>query len=712
MQTLLAIEIGYEQDVVLTRQRTRQVAELLGFEAQDQTRIATAVSEITRNAFQYAGGGRVEFRVELETPQCFWIQIQDQGRGIENLDQILSGHYRSPTGMGVGIVGTKRLMDEFEIESSSAGTIARIGKYFPWHSQLTPTRLVEIVGELAQRSPRSPFEEVQQQNQELLQALEALKRREEQLTQLNQELEDTNRGVVALYAELDEKADSLRRANELKTRFLSNMSHEFRTPLNSIVSLTRLLIDRVDGDLTSEQDKQVQFIRKAAEDLSELVNDLLDLAKVEAGKIVLHPSRFEIADLFATLRGMLRPLLAHNSSVALIFDEPIDIPPLETDEGKLAQILRNFISNALKYTQRGEVRIAAVRIGDRVSIAVADTGIGISADDQTRIFEDFIQIESPLQKQFKGTGLGLPLSRKLAELLGGQVTLTSAAGIGSVFRVEIPLVCPVTIAPPQPAPNWHFDPQRLPVLVLEDNPETLFMYEKYLEGSIYQPLTARTIRQAQQLLQQVQPVAIMLDVLLETQHTWELLTQLKAETTTRSIPILVITIIDNEKRAKANGADAFALKPIERLHLLNQINILVKVDRPQTLLLIDDDPIACYLFKQQLLSTHVTILEADSGQAGLAIAHSQPLDAIVLDLAMPEMSGAQVLDQLQQNSATSRIPVIIHTSEPLSDITQKDLIDRTIAVLPKGQTVSASSTLRLHEALLKAGIALEEVDRE
>ena len=459
MATLLTIEIRYEQDLVLTRQRARQIAQLLGFDAQDQTRLATAASEVARNAFQYAQGGRVEFQVQ-EQSQELTIVIRDRGRGISALQQILDGRYVSSTGMGLGLSGSRRLMDQFEIETSEQGTIVSMAKRLPRQAaELTPAQINAVANELAQRSPQSPIEEIQQQNQELLRALEALRQREEQLILLNRELEDTNRGVVALYAELDEKADSLRRANDLKTRFLSNMSHEFRTPVNSIISLSRLLLDRLDGDLTPEQEKQVGFIQKSAIGLAELVNDLLDLAKVEAGKIIVRPADFEASELFATLRGMLRPLLAHNSSVSLVFEPTMGIPTLHTDEGKVAQILRNFISNALKFTQQGEVRVSATRVDDRVRLTVADTGIGIAADNHERIFEDFVQVESAIQKQVKGTGLGLPLARRLAELLGGQVEVSSQLGVGSTFSATIPLTySELNELPPLASPIWPCDP--------------------------------------------------------------------------------------------------------------------------------------------------------------------------------------------------------------------------------------------------------------
>jgi signal transduction histidine kinase len=252
------------------------------------------------------------------------------------------------------------------------------------------------------------------------------------------ELDETNRGVLALYAELDTQAQQLRQATELKSRFLAYMSHEFRTPIASIRSLTRLLLDRVDGPLTPEQDKQIQFIRTTSEELTDMVNDLLDLAKVEAGRIDISPAWFELVDLFAALRGMFKPVLV-NPDVQLIFEEPVGSTQLFTDNGKLSQILRNFISNALKFTSQGEVRVSAVQEGDSMVFSVTDTGIGIAPEFHQAIFQDFIQLDSPIQKRLRGTGLGLSLSKRLAELLGGQVALQSEAGKGSVFSVTLPL---------------------------------------------------------------------------------------------------------------------------------------------------------------------------------------------------------------------------------------------------------------------------------
>jgi signal transduction histidine kinase len=259
-----------------------------------------------------------------------------------------------------------------------------------------------------------------------------------QVEALTTELAETNHGVVALYAELDDNAVRLREASELKSRFLSYMSHEFRTPLGAIRSIARILLDRLDGPLTDEQQRQVAFIQSSATELSDMVDDLLDLAKVEAGRVTISPGWFEMVDLFSALRGMFKPI-ASSTTVALIFEEPTGVPPIYTDDKKLSQILRNFISNALKFTENGEVRVTA-RLEDNglVTFAVTDTGIGIAAEHIGEIFQDFVQVNAPIQKRLRGTGLGLSLSRKLAIVLGGDVAVTSVLGVGSTFSVTIP----------------------------------------------------------------------------------------------------------------------------------------------------------------------------------------------------------------------------------------------------------------------------------
>lgn len=437
---LCALELRADADVVSARQRAREVAVRLGLDGQDQVRFATAVSEVARNAVRYARDGRIEFDVRgAPGEQHLVARVSDSGPGIPHIAEVLDGRYVSRTGMGMGLIGTRRLMDRFDVRTAAGeGTTVELAKRLPRGGSVDAAARERIVAELAGLRPADPVQELQRQNAELVAALTEVRARQEDLSRLNQELEDTNRGVVALYAELDERMEQLRRANKLRAQFMSYMGHEFRTPLDSILALSGLLLNRVDGPLEAEQEKQVGFIRRSAQDLLALVDDLLDTARVEAGKAAVRPTPFTVAELFNALRATLRPLLV-GESTQLWFDDASGVPPLLTDEPKVAQILRNLVSNALKFTEAGEVRVSArVAEGDRIVFTVADTGVGIAAEDQARIFEDFAQVDGTVQRRRRGTGLGLPLSRKLAELLGGTLGVRSEPGQGSVFMLELP----------------------------------------------------------------------------------------------------------------------------------------------------------------------------------------------------------------------------------------------------------------------------------
>jgi signal transduction histidine kinase/ActR/RegA family two-component response regulator len=545
---VLTVTIKYEHDVVVARQRARQIARLLGFDAQDQSRIATAVSEIARNAFNYAEGGRAEFQVEDEaTQQSMLIEVKDQGPGIAELESVLQGQYKSATGMGLGIMGARRLMDVCEISSSrESGTSVLMKKNLPKRvPKVTGEHLRELAGQLASERPQSVLEEMQQQNGELLRLLDELRRRQDDLERLNRELEDTNLGVIALYADLDEKASALRRADEMKSRFLSNMSHEFRTPLNSIMALTQLLLNRSDGDLTEEQEKQVSFIRKGSAALLEMVGDLLDLAKIEAGKVEVHPGEFTVENLFSALRGVFRPIVA-NKAVNLIFEEVGEIPALNTDEVKVTQILRNLISNALKFTERGKVsvRVALAAEGGDVTFYVADTGIGIAAADQPRIFEEFTQVENPLQLHAKGTGLGLPLCRRLARLLGGDVAVESEIGVGSTFSVTIP--ARLSEGEKKPAPPAKGELLETPrsesrLLLIDDEESARYLIKKMLGRLPWLVDEAASGAEGIRRARESRPNLILLDLKMPGLSGFETLSRLKSDPLTSETPVVVVT---------------------------------------------------------------------------------------------------------------------------------------------------------------------------
>jgi len=662
---ILTVALERETDIVLARQRTRKIAGLAGFDTHDQTRVTTALSEIARNAWEYGRGGRVEYWLSGEPLQALEIVVEDRGSGIADVESILSGAYRSGTGMGLGIVGARRLMDRFEIDTAPGrGTTVRMAKILPRQAAaLKKKDMTAFAQSLAEQEPLDPLDEIRRQNQEMMVQLEELSKREQALLHLNQELQDTNRGVVALYAELDERADHLRRADELKSRFLSNMSHEFRTPLNSILALSRLLLSRSDGELTPEQERQIHFMRKSAENLTELVNDLLDLAKVEAGKTVITPVEFTAASLFGALRGMLRPLLV-GDAVALIFEDPSDIPELFTDEGKLSQILRNFLSNAIKFTERGEVRIwAEANIeADTVTFAVRDTGIGIAENQMDVIWQEFGQVRNPLQTKVKGTGLGLPLSKKLAELLGGGVAVESELGRGSVFSVTVPRVYLQAPEAGEADIPWQLDPGRVPVLTVEDNPADAFACERALAGSVYQPLPARSIAEAKRALERFTPAAVLLDIVLAGEESWRFLIELKQRPLTEHIPVVVVSSAHDERKARSLGADEYLGKPIEPAMLVQVLGELTGRQSVTKVLAVDDEEVSRYLVRQLLPRGAFALSEASNGVDGLKRAQDEHPDVVLLDLKMPGMDGFEFLDRLAQMSDMRAVPAIILSS--------------------------------------------------
>lgn len=690
------LRLATERDVVGARQQARAVAEALGFDHHDQIRIATAVSEIARNAFRYARGGSVTFGADPDT-RLFQISVVDHGAGIPHLEKVLAGSYQSSTGMGMGILGTRRLMDSFSIQTGAKGTIVNFGKLLPQNAPLDAGSLQRITANIARQRPVTAIDELQIQNRELLKTLNDLREKKDELVRINTELEDTNRGVVALYAELDERADYLRRASDLKSSFLSNMSHEFRTPLNSMLALTRMLLDRMDGELTSEQDQQIRFVQQSARELAEMVNDLLDLAKVEAGRLEVRSKTFTVSDLFGALRGMLKPLLADNS-LNLVFEPADDLPELHTDEQKVSQVLRNFISNAIKFTPRGEVRVSAIVVGDDVEFAVSDTGIGIAENDQRVIFEEFAQVESAMQRKVKGTGLGLPLSKKLAQLIGGEVQVSSAVSVGSTFKLRVPRVYPGVVEPKESVLP-EINPSQKFVLIVEDNSETAFIYSRYLSNAGFQAHAVSSVEQAKAILGRLRPSAVILDILLRSEPSWDFLRQLKADPTYQNVPVLVMSVVDDEHKIYGLGADAFLTKPFASDRMIAEIIRLTSETSRQRVLMIDDSEVSRYLLRGLLPEFQYEIFEAREGREGIRMGQELRPDIIFLDFYLPDLNGFEILKDLKDSEATARIPIVLHSTKTLEDSELRLCRENSVAIFPKQSLTLPDAAIRLRELI-------------
>jgi signal transduction histidine kinase len=449
---IVQLRIAVAQDVFLARQRGREIAAAVGFVNQDQVRIATALSELGREVAVLEGTATISLSLISAPAPAMVIEAAWKGLlpGATSAEELRTVE---------GIAAAAKLVDTCDVRwQEEQATVTLTRRLAPGGAAPTQDELTAIRRAIRRSRPGNVLDSLRSQNQDLLEALEDLRARQEDLiranseleetnrgvmalhTELSEELGETNRGVVALYAELDDASTRLREASESKTRFWANVSHELRTPLNSVLGLSGLLLDAGSEPLSGEQRFQVELIRDSGAVLLSLVNELLDVAKAESGRLEAHVEPVDLALVFSQLRSSLRPL-ASNPGVALEVDEPTGVPVIRTDPVLLGRILRNLLGNALKFTEHGGVRCHARADGPRgnLEVVVADTGIGIPVEDQERVFEEFYQVPGPSQVRDRGTGLGLPYARKLAGILGGALTLTSEPGQGTTVTLRLPL---------------------------------------------------------------------------------------------------------------------------------------------------------------------------------------------------------------------------------------------------------------------------------
>jgi signal transduction histidine kinase/CheY-like chemotaxis protein len=580
-----------------------------------------------------------------------------------------------------------------------AGGLIAIGHVLPAAFAAALDQVTEMIAEVADlnRTITTQRNQIAARNAELL-------RVNTELLRINAELSESNQGILALHRELQEKSDQTREENEIKTRLVANLSHELRTPLHSILGLTQLLSSGLDGCLAPEQEKQVRFIRASAEELLALINDVLDLSRLDAGHAQVRLDRFSLGELVASLRGVLRPLVPVGAPFELVIEDPPGPVELETDQTKLSQIIRNLVSNAIKFTERGEVRVRFAAHDERLEIEVSDTGIGIAEGDLEKIFEEYGQIESHLQRRLKGTGLGLPLSKRLVERLGGTLRVTSRVGDGSTFTVDLPLRHDEAREMQELLDrSRRKPPDAASILVVEDDRQTLFLYEKYLVLAGFHVMPARSVEDALALMRAHRPAAIVLDVMLEGDSSWGFLAQLKSDPATHDIPVLVVTVTNREAKARALGADEFWLKPVDQQRLLRKLKELARQTPLVRVLVIDDDETARYIIRKHLENSPHIVFEAATGDQGIAIARAEHPHVILLDFLLEGCTAFDVIDDLKADPRTRTIPIIVITSHVLDAIDQRRLLEEAEAVISKQNLSRELAINRIRDALRKVG---------
>jgi signal transduction histidine kinase/DNA-binding response OmpR family regulator len=507
----------------------------------------------------------------------------------------------------------------------------------------------------------------------------------------NHELTEALAENVRLFQELEEKSRQLEQASQHKSEFLANMSHELRTPLNAIIGFSDVLLERMFGELNPKQADYLQDILESGRHLLDLINDILDIAKVEAGHMELMVEQFALAAALENGLTMVRER-ASRHGIALDLDVDPAIGAVEADERKIKEVILNLLSNAVKFTpDGGQVAVTARLVDAEAQVAVRDTGVGIAPEDLGHVFEEFQQVGSATANQQEGTGLGLTLAKKFVELHGGRIWVESQVGVGSTFVFTLPLrqgaAAPeAALAAAAAAGAIDSDNADPTILLVEDDEHAIDLLSLYLKEADFNVVVARDGEAGLALARSLRPAAITLDMLLPRVDGWDFLARAKADPAIADIPVVIVSILDERGKGIAMGAAEFLVKPVNRDDLFATLRQLTTTKNggagSAKVLIIDDDPLAVELVEAILQPEGYTVLRATAGEAGVALARQELPSLIILDILLPEVDGFAVVERLRADPATARIPIVILTAKTMSH-EEKERLNGQISYLAR-----------------------------
>ncbi len=518
---------------------------------------------------------------------------------------------------------------------------------------------------------------LESQSGELQEQSEELQEQTEELQHSAKELQDQN-------FELEVQKTQVEAANKLKSEFLSNMSHELRTPLNSIMALSQVLIMQAKDKLNAEEKEYLNIVRRNGNNLLTLINDILDLSKVEAGKMEVVPLIISLRQLLITTKENLQTL-SDEKGIKFVLVIPDDLPNIESDEMKIRQILTNVIGNAIKFTEVGSVEVTATYDAQNVYVSIVDTGIGISKEMLPHIFDEFRQADGSTSRKFEGTGLGLAIASKIAVILGGNISVKTVLGSGSEFNISLPIRWHNENIPSATVDDFdeHMPPDTGAILVVDDDPFSAKDISNYLDEEGYNTINAYSGKTALIISEKYQPVAIILDMLMPEMDGWEVLQQLKTNTNTKDIPVIILALTDEQDTGFALGALGFLHKPVDKDMVISEVNRVLRYSNDRRgepgqtmrntthrILLVEDNPDSITQLKVVLEKAHYQVDVATGGQEAIDYVSTTIPDGIILDLMMPDIDGFEVLEKIRHAKKTKSIPVLILTAK---DLTKKDI---------------------------------------
>ena len=495
-------------------------------------------------------------------------------------------------------------------------------------------------------------------------------------------------------AHLQKAVLALERANKMKSEFLANMSHELRTPLNAIIGFAEVLRDKISGDLNEEQLDFVSDIHSSGLHLLQMINDILDLSKIEAGRMELQYEIFPVHDAIEDVYTILKGLASkkHLELKTTILPEVKDI---EADRVKFKQILYNLLSNAIKFTpENGHINLEAGIMDDMLQVSVSDTGIGMKPDDKEKVFKEFWQADSSFARKYEGTGLGLALTKRIVEMHGGNIRFESEYGKGSIFYFALPLKVQLRKAKPK---EIEVKPRQIlttgekeakMIMVVEDDRMAADLITLYLTNAGYNVIVAVDGEEAIKKAKEFHPFLITLDIMLPKKDGWDVLSELKNSQDTADIPVIIVSIVDNKDLGFSLGAAEYLIKPVDRIKLIDTVNTCIPAGKGKgklmKILVVDDDGKAVKYMSAILENAGFDVIKAYSGKAGINLAMNSNPDLIILDLMMPEISGFDVIEKLRTHPTAKSIPIIICSAKELTPADKKVLNGNILAIVQKG----------------------------